>query len=576
MRWLDRPLLATIAFAVVLTASLGALQAMTPQSTCTGLVVASSLEKASLMQQVAQDFNAKSALTAGCVRVSVEPVASGAAEAGLRAAWPSAYGDRPDVWSPAASAWLELSKEHRSTQGLAPLADTINPSLFQSPLVVALPEPMARALGWPGRSLGWSDIYQLAEDPQGWARYGHPEWGRFRLGKTNPNISTSGLHALVGTYLAATGGKTSDLATQDLQDPKVVEFVKGVESSVVHYGDTAFTFLTNLRAADQRGKSLSYVSAIAVEEKEVWNYNRGNVTGDPALGPTSLPPHVLLAAVYPKEGTLFADHPYAVLNAPWVTDAKRSAATRFLEYLLAPKSQSRFQSQGFRDRFGAPTPTEISARYNLDPSKPSTVLRLPPPQILAAIQASWTSLRKRARVLVLVDVATASGGATLSAIGQSLTDSLAELADDDQVGLSVTPGSKTSLDELVRIGPLATTRTALKSKIGGLTAKDGPAALIDAVHQGLALLGGAGFDATRIEAIVLISNGRTSSPVDDLLRELQAQPPDRVIRVFTMAYGNQPDTTALTRIALASEAGYYRADSPGAFNSLLLSVLSNF
>src|SRR2546422_122501 len=146
MRWLDRPLLATIAFAVVLTASLGALQAMTPQSTCTGLVVASSLEKASLMQQAAQDFNAKSALT-----------------------------------------------------------------------------------------LGWSDIYQLAEDPQGWARYGHPEWGRFRLGKTNPNISTSGLHALVGTYLAATGGKTSDLATQDLQDPKVVEFVKGVESSVVHY-----------------------------------------------------------------------------------------------------------------------------------------------------------------------------------------------------------------------------------------------------------------------------------------------------------------------------------------------------
>ena len=56
------------------------------------------------------------------------------------------------------------------------------------PLVFAMPKPMAEALGWPGKAIGWAELAELAADPKGWAKYGHPEWGAFKLGKTNPNF----------------------------------------------------------------------------------------------------------------------------------------------------------------------------------------------------------------------------------------------------------------------------------------------------------------------------------------------------------------------------------------------------
>ena len=75
-----------------------------------------------------------------------------------------------------------------------------------------------------------------------------------------------------------------------------------MESAVVHYGDTTLTFLNNLYRADQRGNSFGYASAVAVEEKSVIDYNRGNPDGilDPGEKPAS--PRVPLVAIYPKEG----------------------------------------------------------------------------------------------------------------------------------------------------------------------------------------------------------------------------------------------------------------------------------
>src|SRR5439155_13932982 len=125
-------------------------------------------------------------------------------------------------------------------------------SIARTPLVLAMPRPMAEALGWPKTPIGWGDVLKLANDPRGWAAKGHPEWGSFKLGKTNPNISTSGLAATVGAFVAATG-RSSDLTERDLKDPKVRTFVRDVERSVVHYGDTTLTFLSNLQRADDAG-----------------------------------------------------------------------------------------------------------------------------------------------------------------------------------------------------------------------------------------------------------------------------------------------------------------------------------
>src|SRR3954453_20996945 len=112
--------------------------------------------------------------------------------------------------------------------------------------------------------------------------------------------------------------------------------MRAIESSVVHYGDTTLTFLNNWYRNDARGTALTYVSAVAVEEKSVIDYNRGNPDGITDPGERPKPPKVPLVALYPKEGTLFSDNPFFVLNAPWVSAAERSGAQRFERFVQEP------------------------------------------------------------------------------------------------------------------------------------------------------------------------------------------------------------------------------------------------
>ena len=143
-----------------------------------------------------------------------------------------------------------------------------------TPLVIAMPEPMAEALGYPETPVGFRDIVELANNPEGWAAFGHPEWGPFRLGKTNPNFSTSGLQLHHRRVLR---GDRQDQRPDSggPRPPEVAAFAQSVENAVVHYGDTTLTFLNNWYRADARGTALTYASAVAVEEKSVHRLQLG-------------------------------------------------------------------------------------------------------------------------------------------------------------------------------------------------------------------------------------------------------------------------------------------------------------
>ena len=78
---------------------------------------------------------------------------------------------------------------------------------MRTPLVIAMWEPMARALGYPRRKLGFADVLRLATSGKGWAAFGKPEFGAFKLVHTSPDFSTSGLSFVVAEYYAATGKK---------------------------------------------------------------------------------------------------------------------------------------------------------------------------------------------------------------------------------------------------------------------------------------------------------------------------------------------------------------------------------
>ena len=277
----------------------------------------------------------------------------------------------------------------------------------------------------------------------GGASKGHPEWGAFKLGKTNPNVSTSGLSATVGVFVAATG-TSSDLTLDTLKDPRVREFVAGVEKSVAHYGDTALTFLTNLQRADDAGSALGYVGAVAVEEKSVVDYNEGNPTGDLATKGQHGKPKVPLVAVYPEEGTLNSDNPFAVLQAPWSDAGKQAGAKDFLAFLREPAQQELFTDAGFRSYDGQPGRAVSDSEYLREDIGVPT-LAPPSPTVLSSVRATWSELRKEAHVLLVLDVSgsmgqSAGGGKTRLELAQAAAvNGLAQLSDTDEVGLWAFP-----------------------------------------------------------------------------------------------------------------------------------------
>ncbi|MFL6128507.1 MAG: extracellular solute-binding protein [Mycobacteriales bacterium] len=559
------------------------------RSGCQSLRVTASSEKAALLSRIAADYNRTDRQVDGsCVDVQVTSKASGGAMEALARGWNERVdGPRPDVWSPASSSWSVLLQQRTAAQDKGNLVPAQAPSIAQTPLVIAMPKPMAEALGWPAKPLGWGDVLSLARDAKGWGGRGHAEWGAFKLGKTNPEFSTSGLNATIGAYFAATG-RSSDLTARDVTDPKVVAYVKQLESSVVHYGDTTLTFLENLYTAAEAGRGLTYISAVTVEEKSVWDYNQGNPSGDPATLGQRGKPRVPLVAVYPKEGTLLSDNPYVVLAAEWVDSRKQKAAADFLAFVKEPAQQKRFTDAAFRSADGKPG-GPITPDNGLLPDARLSVIDPPAPAVLDQVSKSWTALRKRARVLMVIDVSGSmsgavpgGGGTKLDLAKKAALGAVQRLAPDDELGLWTfsTPSAEgmTPWTDLVPTAAVRSVLPTFRSKVEALQA-DGGTALYATTRAAVEQVRSS-FDRGRINAVVLLTDGKNEYPqdnnLDQLVSDLGGEQTDTSVRVFPIAYGDKADLGVLREIAKASRAAAYDATDPATIERVLVAVLSNF
>src|SRR5216684_835023 len=172
------------------------------------LIFAYSPNQEQLLVPLIRRFNAERHIAGGRdVAIVGESVASGDVEAKVAA---RTY--QPIIWSPASSLWGRLL----NFQVRAPWVADENPSIVRTPLVIALWKPEAKALGWPHRPIGFRQILQLATSRSGWGAYGLPTFGRFKLGHTNPDFSTSGLSFVAAQYYTATG-KREGLTIADVR-----------------------------------------------------------------------------------------------------------------------------------------------------------------------------------------------------------------------------------------------------------------------------------------------------------------------------------------------------------------------
>jgi Ca-activated chloride channel family protein len=571
---------------------------------CTVIDVVVSSEKIDLMTALAKDFNGSDDADldgGGCAFVRPRSKASGGATDLLATSWDeSTEGARPVIWSPAASSWGQILNQRLKAEGRPAMASSKPVSFMLTPLVIAVPRPMATALGYPDKPIGWADIAALATSKQGWAAYGHPEWGQFRLGKTNPNFSTSGLNALIGQAYAATG-KTRGLSAEDLDAAKTEAFAQQVESSVVHYGDITMTFLNNWFRTDREGTSLGYASAVAIEEKSVIDYNRGNPDGVLEPGEQPRTPRVPLVAIYPKEGTLYSDNPLYVLDADWVSPQEKAGAEAFIRMVQRPENQRKVLQYGFRPgNPDVPIGAPITAANGVDPDQPSKLLQVPEPAVLVKLLAKWREQRKGARVLLVLDVSGSmkdpaddsdpEGPTKLDLAKKAAIDALDEFKSSDQVGLRIFTtnlGDAQDQDflDLLPIQPMSTNREGLRSKIRDQIPQNATP-LYEVTGDSYRDMA-ASYDPSLINAVVLLTDGMNddgdTSDDDAQLEQLLASlrrgtqgESAKPVRVFTIAYGTSADFDTLEQIAQATNAAAYDASNPATITKVFTAVLSNF
>src|SRR4051812_15686348 len=419
------------------------------------------------------------------------------------------------AWSPASSLWGRLLNFEADAQYVA----DENPSIVRTPLVIAMWEPMARALGYPRKALGFRDVLSLATSNQGWAQYGKPQYGKFKLVHTNPDFSTAGLSAVVAEYYSSTG-KKEGLTEKDISGAGARKQVRDIERSIVHYGDTT------LFIADQmRRRGPGYASAVAMEEATLLDFNK-NRGGQPKL-----------IAIYPDEGTFYSDNPYIVLDAPWVTPEKRDGAREFQKFLAEEVSPEVAARAGFRPADLRTKPVAPVTKANgVDPAQPKRVLGLPSPPVLDRIRKAWREDRKPANVLLVLDTSGSMNDENrLKRAKEGLGAFLREVSPNDRVGLTI---FSERVQPLVPIAPVRSNKGRLQSTIRDLIA-DGGTAFHDATAEAVDTVKRLN-DKERINAVVLLTDGEdtdSSLTIDEVTRRLDAQgDSESAVRVFTIAF----------------------------------------
>jgi Ca-activated chloride channel family protein len=426
------------------------------------------------------------------------------------------------VWSPSASTWLEVLKQESNNPNIAVSARP----LVLTPVVISMWKPMAEALGYPNKPIGWVDMLDLINDPQGWGKYGHPEWGRFSWGHTDPEISTTALSTLLAEFYAA-NGKQRDLTAADIQKPESQQFIRDLGKGIKHYGYNTLVFSDNMRKF-----GTSYISAFPMEEITLIEFNKNN-------------PPTPLVAIYPKEGTFYHDDPFIIMSS--ATTQEQQAAEQFFNFLLTPDSQRLAMTFGFRPaNIDVPLADPISTTFGVQPQGVQNILPFPPADVLVTAKNTWAQNRKRADIVLVVDVSgSMEDDGKLDQAKAGLEAFLARILPEDRVGL-VSFSSGAQID--VQPAPLTENRIALSDAINRLRPL-GKTAIYDGLMSGkqaLDQLPPPEDGEERIKAIVLLTDGEENAS-ETTFDQLKTEFDETGISIFPVAYGSGSDQDAATK-----------------------------
>jgi Ca-activated chloride channel homolog len=451
---------------------------------------------------------------------------------------------QPTVWSPASSVYVPIANAEWRRSHSEDLVLGTPRDLVLSPVVIAMWKPMAEALGWPGRAIGWADIADMAISDDGWAGMGYPEWGSFKFGHTHPEFSNSGVVAVIAQAYSG-ADKQRGLTLDDLKRPEVGEFMRAVQRSIIHYGSS-----TGFFAHRMFDRGPSYLSAAVLYENLVVEQETRRLTGQFDQIP--------VVAIYPKEGTFWSNHPYIVLNAPWVSAEQRAAAELFEQYLLSEAQQKKAIELGFRPSDPTiPLTSPLDVQHGVDVQQPKTVLEIPTSEVIEGIEALWKQVKKPVDLVVVVDVSGSMFGKKIASARSSLVEFINLLDDRDRLQVVLFSSDVVTLSPLSDLGPK---RQDLLRRVSGII-EGGDTSLYDAVAESYNRLVEEG-DPKHIRAVVVLSDGNDTTSVRSLQNVmdeigLQNEQGGNAVKLFTIAYGDDADGDVLKKLAEATGGKLY-------------------
>ncbi len=541
------------------TQNTGVNQPTVPVVDTNSLTIATSPEMAPLLGKLADQFNSQSKGQAGFVPVKIVTLAPGdMVEAALKPD-PTFQAINPDsgLWlSKLSYEWGQVFNKDTSSPDSLPIPRqryALPQRFAASPVVIAMWQNVAQSMDWPTAAIGWNTL-QLRASQDSNFHWNHPS-----------TAYASGLLATLAEFYAGANvnrGLTEALATQQ----STLDYVKKVEGTVRFYGEGESDILDRLK---KDGTSL--LDAFVAQEQIVLRWNNEN-------------PGQRLVAVYPVEGTLWADHPLALLERysdydhTTLTNPQRDTYYAFASYLLEEAVQKQVLAGGYRpvdmnidlQADGSP----FKANSSVDALQPKTTLQIPSYSVVQVVEDFQSYIKKPTNVILVVDTSGSMDDpnklpkvqAALNAFIDNIKGSR------DRVGLI-------NFSDHIKYESGLDTATvgykdALKSEVNTMQA-GGNTAILDAVLEAFNQLE-AQNDTQAINAIVVMTDGKenSSSRISEASLENMLSSAKLPVVVFSIAFGSDADPAIMKNLADATHGQFRESNS---FNILdLYKIISTY
>ncbi|MEO3923801.1 substrate-binding domain-containing protein [Micromonosporaceae bacterium B7E4] len=543
-------------------------------SDCSGelkLTVAASPEIAPAVEKTAADLSAEETEVDGlCVAVEVtasESVDVAAAVAGQHGVSLSGVGQAsgsavlPNVWLPDSSTWLL-----RLRQQAPAFAPQNNTSVARSPVVVAMPEPLAATVGWPQKKLGWKDLLgRITTGPQ------------LKTGLVEPSRDAAGLAGLLSLATAAQSG--GGVRAQQATTAALRALATGA-SAVREELIARFP-----RATDQTSIARG-LGAAALSEEDVIEFN-------------ATKPPVPLAALYLEPAPISLDYPYAVM--PGVEPAKDAAAEKLFAALDSGAFRRQLAAQGLRapdgtwaDGFapprGAPSPAGTQPTPTTPAPNPGGTAGGGDGATIERVLSSWAVATQSGRMLAIIDISgsmfekvpTANNATRMQVTLEAAKRGLALFDDSWALGLwvfSTELNGSRDYRSLVPIGPMSAQRERLESQLAGITPKrGGDTGLFDSILAGYKAVQD-DWQPGRVNSVVMLTDGKNE---DDngisqaqLLAELKRiNDPDRPVQVIIIGISAEVSKAELDSIPKVTGGAAFVTEDPAKIGDIFLQAIA--